>query len=55
MGERTHLDEEELNKRSEIEQTTDPETAVHKGIAHRTQEINTPADAAYVYTIEAVE
>ncbi|HXR30935.1 MAG TPA: hypothetical protein VN752_07325 [Solirubrobacterales bacterium] len=55
MGERTHLDEEELNKRSEIEQTTDPETAVREGIAHRIEEINIPADAAYVYTIEAIE
>lgn len=55
MDERTHLDEEELNKRSEIEQTTDPEAAVREGTAHRIEEINIPADAAYVYTIEAIE
>jgi ATP-dependent Clp protease, protease subunit len=55
MGERTKLDEAELNKRSEIDQTTDPQTAVNEGIAHRVEEIDIPDDAAYVFTIPVTE
>jgi ATP-dependent Clp protease protease subunit len=55
MGERTGLDEEELNKRSEVDKTTDPSTAVEEGIAHGVAEIDIPADAGYVYTVEAKE
>lgn len=55
MGERTKLDEAELNKRSEVEQTTIPETAVEEGIAHRVQEIDVPEDAAYVFTVPVAE
>jgi ATP-dependent Clp protease, protease subunit len=55
MGERTKLDEAELNKRSEIDQTTDPQTAVDEGIAHRVEEIDIPDDAAYVFTVPVTE
>jgi ATP-dependent protease ClpP protease subunit len=55
MGERTSLDEEELNKRAEVDQTTDPETAVAEGIAHRIAEVEIPPDAAYVLTVQTVE
>jgi len=50
MGERTRLDEDELNKRSEIEKTTDPQTAVGEGLADRVEEVSIPEDAE-VYTI----
>jgi hypothetical protein len=55
MGERTELDETELNKRSEVNQTTDPPTAVEEGIAHRVEEIEIPEDATYVFTVPITE
>ena len=51
MGERTKLDEDELNQRSEVEKTTDPQTAVEEGLADRVEEVSIPEDAI-VFTLQ---
>jgi ATP-dependent Clp protease, protease subunit len=55
LGERTQLDEDELNRRSESETTIDPETAVDEGIAHFVADVEIPADASYVFTVPVID